>query len=58
MSAARHTAPSPPIRVPGADDIARARITHFQSWLRDRHGREFADYDDLWRWSVADLDGF
>ena len=32
---------------------AGARITAYQRWL----GRD-GDYDDLWRWSVDDLEGF
>ena len=27
-------------------------------WLRDERGVECDDYDELWRWSVADLEGF
>ena len=27
-------------------------------WAGERCGREFADYDELWRWSVDDLEGF
>jgi acetoacetyl-CoA synthetase len=39
---------------PGPDRIARANITAFSQWL----GRETASYDELWHWSVTDLDGF
>ena len=28
------------------------------NWLRDERGRDFASYDELWRWSVEDLEGF
>ena len=28
------------------------------NWLRDEHGRDFADWEELWRWSVDDLEGF
>jgi acetoacetyl-CoA synthetase len=34
------------------------RITHYQVFLRETRGLEFADYDSLWRWSVGDLDAF
>ena len=27
-------------------------------WLADRRGREFCSYDELWAWSVADLEEF
>lgn len=28
------------------------------TWLRQERGRDFPDYDSLWRWSVSDLEGF
>src|SRR6516164_4600039 len=28
------------------------------TWLRENRGVELADYDELWRWSVSDLEGF
>ena len=33
-------------------------IGRFMTWLRDERGRELSDYDELWRWSVIDLEGF
>jgi acetoacetyl-CoA synthetase len=30
----------------------------YQDWLRMRHGLSFASYEDLWRWSVTDQNGF
>ena len=36
-------------------------LHHFQHWLAQRHGAAFdgaADYQALWRWSVADIDRF
>jgi len=35
----------------------RANLTAFLAWLAER-GRAFEGYDDLWQWSVEDLDGF
>ncbi len=43
---------------PSAEMVERARMTEFIDWLRDERGREFGGYDELWRWSVTDLDGF
>jgi acetoacetyl-CoA synthetase len=37
---------------PPADIRATSRIGHYLDWLRDRYGRDFADYGALWRWSV------
>ena len=36
----------------------RANVTAFARWLQRCRGRQFGDYDALWRWSVTDLDGF
>jgi acetoacetyl-CoA synthetase len=36
----------------------RSEIGRFMDWLRDEHGRAFDDYEELRRWSVADLEGF
>jgi acetoacetyl-CoA synthetase len=42
---------------PAADVRERTRIGHYLDALASR-GHHFADYDELWRWSVADLEGF
>src|SRR5829696_10303942 len=47
-----------PIWEPSPERVARANITRYLHWLRDRRGLRFASYDELWRWSVEDLDGF
>jgi acetoacetyl-CoA synthetase len=38
--------------------VDRANVTAFARWLERSRGRQFGDYDALWRWSVTDLDGF
>ena len=43
---------------PTAERVQRATITRFQDWLERTQGKRFDDYDDLWRWSVEDLEGF
>ncbi|WP_428961817.1 acetoacetate--CoA ligase [Micromonospora fluostatini] len=43
---------------PPADVRDRSRIGEYLRFLRERHGLEFADYAELWRWSVTDLDAF
>lgn len=41
------------------DELVRgAAVTRYRSWLDERRGLAFEDYHDLWRWSVADLEGF
>ncbi len=41
------------------DDVRETtEMGRYLSWLRDEHGRDFATYDELWRWSIADLEAF
>ncbi|HEV3095067.1 MAG TPA: acetoacetate--CoA ligase [Solirubrobacteraceae bacterium] len=47
-----------PLWAPTAQQLAAARMTHFMAWVGARHGRTFADYDELWRWSVDELEQF
>src|SRR5207245_995886 len=43
---------------PPTDMRDTTEIGHYVSWLRSERGRDLRSYDELWRWSVADLDGF
>jgi acetoacetyl-CoA synthetase len=43
---------------PSSERIERSRLTEFMRWLAAERGLDFAGYDDLWRWSVDDLDAF
>jgi acetoacetyl-CoA synthetase len=43
---------------PDPDVVARSRIAAFRAWLVSHWGVELPDYQALWRWSVADLEGF
>jgi len=43
---------------PSAERIELAWLTRYQAWLGQTRGLEFADYQALWRWSVADLEAF
>ncbi|MCM6776405.1 acetoacetate--CoA ligase [Nocardia sp. CDC159] len=43
---------------PTAEDIADAQLTSFTAAVTARTGREFADYHQLWRWSITDSAGF
>jgi acetoacetyl-CoA synthetase len=36
----------------------RSRIGRYVRWLEDERSLAFDGYDDLWRWSVGDLDAF
>ncbi|HVQ60416.1 MAG TPA: acetoacetate--CoA ligase [Solirubrobacterales bacterium] len=43
---------------PSAQMVERARLTEFMGWLREKRGRDLGSYEELWQWSVDDLDGF
>ncbi len=43
---------------PPADLVENARLTEYMRWLEGERGLRFGDYDELWRWSVDDLEGF
>ena len=38
--------------------VSHSALTRYMRWLETRQGHKFATYDDLWRWSVHDLDAF
>ena len=46
------------LRRPPADVGERSRIGRYMAWLAAERGRSFSGYDELWRWSVDDLDEF
>ncbi len=50
--------PPPILWEPTAERIQRATLTRFTAWLAEARGLRFDGYSDLWRWSVADLEGF
>jgi acetoacetyl-CoA synthetase len=43
---------------PPADLIERARLTEYMQWLESERGLRFEGYEELWRWSVDDLEAF
>ena len=43
---------------PSPEIIADANLTRFMGWLREMRGHDFTTYDELWQWSVSDLEGF
>jgi acetoacetyl-CoA synthetase len=43
---------------PSPERVERAAITRFSRWLDEHRGLRFDSYDELWQWSVDDLDGF
>jgi acetoacetyl-CoA synthetase len=47
-----------PLWEPSPDLVERSRLTEFRGWLREDRGLDFAGYDELWQWSVDDLEAF
>jgi acetoacetyl-CoA synthetase len=43
---------------PTADDIARANLTRYMTWLKDRRGLDLREYSQLWHWSVEHPEAF
>lgn len=43
---------------PSAERIADAGITHYQHWLKEKQGLSFNCYDQLWQWSVTEIEAF
>ena len=43
---------------PPPDARERFVIGRYLAWLERERGLSFASYDELWRWSVSDLEGF
>jgi acetoacetyl-CoA synthetase len=47
-----------PLWTPPSAVVDDARMTAFMRWAGERHGREFADYAELWGWSVSEIEQF
>ena len=43
---------------PSAELVERSRLRELMRWLQRERGLDFAGYQELWQWSVDDLDGF
>ena len=43
---------------PSEERKAQANITNYMAWLRRSRRLDFAGYEELWRWSVDDLEAF
>ena len=46
------------IWTPSAARLERSHLTAFMRWLERERGLAFATYEQLWRWSVDDLESF
>ena len=43
---------------PTPERIERATMTRYMRWLEHERGPEFGSYEELWRWSVDELEDF
>ena len=43
---------------PSEERVKRATLTRYQAWVEERHGLSFGSYEELWRWSVDNLEDF
>jgi acetoacetyl-CoA synthetase len=43
---------------PSADTCEQAHLTAYQAWLERERGLSFERYEDLWTWSVEELEAF
>jgi acetoacetyl-CoA synthetase len=47
-----------PLWEPSPQALQRAEMTRFMRWAGERRGQAFADYGELWRWSVEEIEDF
>ena len=52
------TAEGTPLWEPSESFKENARISDYMQWLKEEKDHSFEDYNELWRWSVTDLEGF
>jgi acetoacetyl-CoA synthetase len=53
-----NAAPGELLWEPSPELAERSRLREFMRWLEDERGLTFAGYQELWQWSVDDLEGF
>ena len=44
--------------LPGAEAREHSELARYLGWLRTERALDFASYDELWRWSVDELEAF
>jgi len=47
-----------PLWTPPPEQLRDVEMARFMRWAAERRGRAFADYAELWRWSVDELEQF
>jgi acetoacetyl-CoA synthetase len=52
------TEPAPVLWEPPDALIESCTMTRFRRWVESQHGLRLGSYEDLWQWSIGDLEGF
>ncbi|MBP6818001.1 MAG: acetoacetate--CoA ligase [Ferrovibrio sp.] len=47
-----------PLWTPTPDRIRRSQLYRYMTWLKEKRGLDFKDYDSLYRWSVTETEPF
>jgi acetoacetyl-CoA synthetase len=47
-----------PLWRPSPERVARTQLMRYQAWLARERGLHFAGYEELWQWSVTELEAF
>jgi acetoacetyl-CoA synthetase len=50
--------PAEPLWSPTPEQVSATNLARFGAWLGSARGLTFDSYQDLWAWSVTDLEGF
>jgi len=48
----------PVLWTPSDDIKASSNLTKYRTWLKENHGLEFTDYEEMWQWSVDNISPF
>lgn len=43
---------------PSSDFIENSNLKNYERWLENKHGLTFSSYNDLWEWSVKNIETF
>lgn len=60
MNKSQETGASDPelLWTPSQDKIAASGLWRYMAWLKSERGLDFDSYEDLWAWSIDELDAF
>jgi acetoacetyl-CoA synthetase len=53
-----HASEQQPLWSPSSELLQTAEMARFMVWVNERHGLDLHSYEELWRWSVSELESF